>query len=77
MQVTVHFAFGHSYADDVGVSVACAGHGHLFAVMLGCGAVRGISVNSVCRLLFPSCVVAVQLGWVGQMLGLRGTSCVL
>ena len=39
----------------------------------GSGAVRGISGNSVYQLLFPSCVVAVQLGWVGHMLGLRGT----
>ena len=40
VKVTVHFTFGHSYVDAVGVNVVRPGYGHFFVVMLGlwCGA---------------------------------------
>ena len=45
------------------------GYGHFFWLCWGCGAVLGIAGTSVCRLLFRSGVVAVQMGWVGRMPG--------
>ena len=55
------------------LSLVRPGYGHFLWLCWGCGAVLGIAGNSVCQLLFPSCVVAVQFGWVGRMLGVRGT----
>ena len=78
-EVAVHFTDGHSYFNDVIVLAACASGAWTFlVVMLGlwCGAWHcwQFSLSVVCLLHF---VVAVYLGWVSSMCGLRGTYCFL